>query len=246
MSSIRRTEWTQATFREAEIDKERQTSSSLLHAKHTLEVKYHISQPLSHSRASRFFFPCSLFFFSSLAFPQLPFHAFSLLYQMQTVGVQCHGKRRLNIPRSQWLLSSLFTLQHMQAILYVKPFLIHTPKKNRTPFRADKGQWRVITHPRAHAHTHPALCVLCALSEMYCLGKWVCAPSGGISMNKSLNALPYYSSLPLSLCLTLSLCVASASLGTHSPWELKLTLETWLLICGLWLCVCLCVCFVTF
>lgn len=113
-------------------------------------------------------------------------------------------------------------------------FVSHTEIRFLEHTKGDSGLSLTLQHTHTYTPTQPYLCVLFALSEMYCLGKWVCAPSGGISMNKNLNALPHYSSSSLasSISLALSLCVASASLSTHSPWELKLTLETWLLIRG--------------
>lgn len=72
--------------------KDKETPASSLHAKQTVEVKYSISQPPSHSRASLSFSFVALFFFPFLAITHLPFHASSLLYQMQTVDVHCYDK----------------------------------------------------------------------------------------------------------------------------------------------------------
>ncbi len=116
--------------------------------------------------------------------------------------------------------------------------LDHTKGSNRLSF--------TLKHTSTHTLTQPYLCVLFALSEMYCLGKWVCAPSGGISMNKNLNALPYYSSLSLfsrflSLSCSFSLC--GLCLAQH-PQSLRAQIDIGDLVINMWdVNVCVYVCF---
>ncbi len=86
-----------------------------------------------------------------------------------------------------------------------------------------------------HTLTQPYLCVLFALSEMYCLGKWVCAPSGGISMNKNLNALPHYSSLSHSLAFSISLPLSLCGLClAQHPQSLRAQIDIGDLVINMW------------
>lgn len=204
-----------------QADKERESSASVFHATHILEVKYHISELQSHSRASISFIPCSLF-------PSIDclFIPSSFSNQMQAADIQHHTK-------------SWFTYTFLTAITHIhighKAFSL--PHRNNI-FEHTKANKRLsftLKYTHIQTLTQPNLCVLFALSEMYCLGKWACAPSGGISMNKNLNALPHYfsPSLTFSISHTLSLSLCGLCLSQH-PQSLRAQIDIGDLVINMW------------
>lgn len=152
---------------------------------------------------------------SSLAlFPSIDclFIPSSFSNQMQTADIQHHSK-------SWFTYTFLTTITHIR--IGHKAFSL--PHRNNI-FEHTKANKRLsFTFKYTHilTLTRPNLCVLFALSEMYCLGKWACAPSGGISMNKNLNALPHYFSPSLTFSISHALSLSVWPLPLSAPTVLE-------------------------
>lgn len=165
------------------------------------EVKYHISQLPFHSRAFFLFSSSSLF-----AFPLLPFHAFLFF------SIRCRRRYRL-------LLQSYILSWATASVAWRTDAVLCADNLSLT-HRIITQRAKADYHSNTHTHTPLPACPFCPV-WVYCLGKWVCAPSGGISLNKNLDVWGHRSSPGLP--------VWPLPLGTDSPSQLRLTPETRLL-----------------
>lgn len=141
-----------------------------IHARHTQEVNWCV---LDHHLIPR----------SRL----LPFPFLDYLFMLPFSSIRCRLQVLSAITKHGYILSRaavsifffLFFFLSTHIIGLITFFLSH---RNHT-----KGSNRLLLTLK-HTHSSASVCVLFAPSKMYCLGKWVCAPSGWISMNKNLNA----------------------------------------------------------